>query len=342
METKVSVIVPVYKVENFLDRCVKSILNQNYKNIEIILVDDGSPDNCPAMCDEYAKNDGRITVVHKVNGGLSDARNAGMDVAAGEYILFVDSDDWIELETVEELLKVIKETGADFLNFRAVWDGRAGIPDGTPCTYEPSRELLPGFYDRERMKREIYPRLLVTPDLFFGPVLSAWSGFYNRAFLDNNNIRFDKPIRYSEDSVFRARVVMAADSFVAIEKSFYHYCFNGESITFGVHSDWWEVARIRSVYYEKYFGNCKEYDFSIQLKRMAVFNVLDGLTEWQSYKTEEAQQEQIRTVMYADYTKDAMKYIGVCNVPFKKKIMLYMIKFKMVKIYYHIFKKKDN
>lgn len=97
----VSVIVPIYKVEDYLDECVKSIVGQTYKNIEIILVDDGSPDSCPQKCDEWAKKDQRIRVVHKANGGLSSARNAGLDVAKGEYISFVDSDDFITPDYVE-------------------------------------------------------------------------------------------------------------------------------------------------------------------------------------------------------------------------------------------------
>ena len=100
----ISVIVPVYKVEEYLARCVDSILGQTYRNLEILLVDDGSPDRCGVMCDEYASRDSRIRVIHKENGGLSSARNAAIDVARGEYIGFVDSDDWIEPETYEALL----------------------------------------------------------------------------------------------------------------------------------------------------------------------------------------------------------------------------------------------
>jgi len=89
----ISVIVPIYKVEEYLDRCVRSIAEQTYTNLEIILVDDGSPDGCPAMCDRWAEKDSRIKVIHKENGGLSDARNAGLRIAMGEYISFIDSDD---------------------------------------------------------------------------------------------------------------------------------------------------------------------------------------------------------------------------------------------------------
>ena len=102
LQEKISVIVPIYNVEDYLHRCVDSIINQTYTNLEIILVDDGSPDNCLKICDEYAKKDSRIKVVHKKNGGLSDARNAGLEIATGEYIGFVDSDDYISLYFYEK------------------------------------------------------------------------------------------------------------------------------------------------------------------------------------------------------------------------------------------------
>lgn len=107
MNPKISIIVPIYNVERYLSRCVHSIINQTYKNLEIILVDDGSPDNCPQLCDEYAKKDDRIKVIHKKNGGLSDARNAGMTVASGEFISFIDSDDYVSLDFIETLYNTI-------------------------------------------------------------------------------------------------------------------------------------------------------------------------------------------------------------------------------------------
>ena len=109
----VSVIVPIYKVEPYLRRCIDSIVNQTYTNLEIILVDDGSPDGCPAICDEYAAKDNRIVVIHKENGGLSDARNAGLDICKGEYISFVDSDDWIADCFIEVLVKSIQDSNAE-------------------------------------------------------------------------------------------------------------------------------------------------------------------------------------------------------------------------------------
>lgn len=123
---KISVIVPVYKVEPYLDKCISSIVNQTYRNLEIILVDDGSPDNCPAMCDTWAEKDSRIRVIHKTNGGLSDARNAGMAIATGELMTFVDSDDWIVPDMYEYLYQRLTEDNSDIATcgVQMVWEDK--------------------------------------------------------------------------------------------------------------------------------------------------------------------------------------------------------------------------
>ena len=112
-EGKISVVVPVYNVEDYLDRCVKSIISQTYENLEVILVDDGSADGSPVMCDSWAQKDPRIKVIHKPNGGVSSARNAALDAATGDFIGFVDSDDWIENDFYELLMKSLAENGSD-------------------------------------------------------------------------------------------------------------------------------------------------------------------------------------------------------------------------------------
>lgn len=114
---KVSVIIPVYKVEKYLDRCMESVVRQTYKNIEIILVDDGSPDNCPQMCDEWAKKDNRIKIIHKKNSGQADARNQGMKISTGEYICFVDSDDYIDRTEIEKCINNAVRNSSDVVIF---------------------------------------------------------------------------------------------------------------------------------------------------------------------------------------------------------------------------------
>jgi len=134
----ISIIVPVYKVEKFLDRCVNSLINQTYSNLEIILVDDGSPDNCPAMCDAWAEKDNRIKVIHKPNGGQADARNRAIEIAQGEYISFVDSDDYISLDYVEYLLGIMRENDGEI----ACGSYRIVFGDGEQFDNQPEDELL--------------------------------------------------------------------------------------------------------------------------------------------------------------------------------------------------------
>ncbi|WP_435645152.1 glycosyltransferase family 2 protein [Butyricicoccus porcorum] len=130
MNDLISVVVPVYNIEQYIDKCISSILNQTYRNLEVILVDDGSPDNCPMICDAWAVKDNRITVIHKENGGLSDARNAGMAASSGKYIAFVDGDDYIEVELYQRLLQAIQNNNAQIAicSIRKEWsDGKTEL-----------------------------------------------------------------------------------------------------------------------------------------------------------------------------------------------------------------------
>lgn len=148
----ISVIVPVYRSEKYLDKCISSIAGQTYRELEIILVDDGSPDNCPAMCDRWAEKDCRIRVIHKANGGLSSARNAGINLARGDYLSFVDSDDWIAIDLFERVMRIINEYDPDVITFDCnrvnekgeIYASTENIEDGLISPEEAIRELLKG------------------------------------------------------------------------------------------------------------------------------------------------------------------------------------------------------
>lgn len=165
-QQKISVIVPVYRVEAFLDRCVQSIAEQSYKNLEIILVDDGSPDNCPAICDAWAERDSRIKVVHKQNGGLSDARNAGMAIATGEFMGFVDSDDWIAPDMYQHLYDLLETDGSDIAacGVEMVWE------DGTPsrmltkagCCVLNQEDAMRAIIEESWLKQPVWNKLYKT------------------------------------------------------------------------------------------------------------------------------------------------------------------------------------
>ena len=165
---KVSIIVPIYKVEKYLDKCIKSIINQTYKDIEIILVDDGSFDNCPKICDKYKKIDNRIKVIHKKNGGLSDARNKGIDIACGTYILFVDSDDYIELDAVSYMVNYALKYEADIVScyFNTYYENTNKIKK---IFYRKNNVKV---YDRDSAMEKLLYNIKCTP--------SAWGKLYKR------------------------------------------------------------------------------------------------------------------------------------------------------------------
>lgn len=209
-----SIIVPVYRVEEYLERCVRSLIDQTYSDIEIILVDDGSPDRCPAMCDGYAASDHRIKVIHKENGGPSSARNAGIHAATGEYILFVDADDYILPDTCKRFAEFIQNGDRADL-----FIGRLINEDGTP--FSPETEAVIGEkYDGETFYVRFHSAILASP------VTAA----YRRDFLINRRLSFLQG-RCHEDNDFVPRVFLSADSVVYTGLDFYVRVIRPESIT---------------------------------------------------------------------------------------------------------------
>lgn len=211
----VSVIVPVYKVEAELPRCVESLLSQSMGDIEVILVDDGSPDGCPVMCDEYARRDARVRVVHKENGGLSDARNAGLDVASGEYVMFVDSDDYIEPDSCEVLLAAAREHGSDLV----VGDWH-DVPDKGRVHYtnlEEGRVYTGRDFVLASLKRnEWYP--------------CACFLLYSKKHLDVHGFRFATGLLH-EDMEMQPRLYLSARRIVVVKYCFYNYIRHEGTIT---------------------------------------------------------------------------------------------------------------
>ena len=165
-QQKISVIVPVYKVEPFLDRCVQSIVNQSYSNLEIILVDDGSPDKCPAMCAAWVKKDSRIKVIHKENGGLSDARNVGMSIATGELMGFVDSDDWIAPNMYQNLYDLMVKDNSDIAacGIKMIWEDKtpSRILTKSGCCVLNREEAMRAIIEESWLKQPVWYKLYKT------------------------------------------------------------------------------------------------------------------------------------------------------------------------------------
>lgn len=206
---KLSVIIPVYRVETTLDRCVESVVGQTFTDMEVILVDDGSPDGCPAMCDEWARRDARIRVIHKRNGGLSDARNAALDVAQGDYVTFVDSDDYLDRKTYEEVME--KAEGKDITEFSLIrfygsaWQKEIRFGD---TTYESSAD----YWLRGRAYEHSY----------------AWNKIYRRRLFDG--VRFPEG-KVFEDVFTLPLLLRRARTVATVSTGCYYYCHNSEGIT---------------------------------------------------------------------------------------------------------------
>ena len=204
----ISVIVPVYNVEKYLRRCVDSIINQTYRNLEIILVDDGSPDKSGEICDEYAKQDSRIKVIHKKNGGVSSARNAGITAASGEYIMFVDSDDYIDSGMLSDMvLKIpcdIVCCGQKYLTSNGVIIGSSSME-----SYEKvDMNTFIGYYYCDAEKLNL--------------ISNSWSKLYLKSIIDSNNIKFDNGLSFAEDSLFVMRFLSHAKFISNIPKTYYN------------------------------------------------------------------------------------------------------------------------
>ena len=214
----ISVIVPVYRVEEYLERCVKSMLSQTYKNLEVILVDDGSPDQCPAICDACAEKDARVKVIHQENKGLSGARNAGIDAASGEYLAFVDSDDYVSPHFIEELYQLLQDTGCAIGQCRFSYvkgDGLVEESDSAFCIYR-GESLMEQLYGPEE-KATCF--------------VVAWNKLYRAELFKETGIRYPEG-RIHEDEATTYRLFHEAKKLAFLDRALYgYYTENGGSIT---------------------------------------------------------------------------------------------------------------
>lgn len=248
----ISVIVPIYRVEEYLDECVASVVNQTYRNLEIILVDDGSPDHCPQMCDEWAVRDSRIKVIHKVNGGLSDARNAGIEIATGEYIAFVDSDDFITPDMLEKLHAALVKADADI--------AACGI-----LTCEGEKQTAWGCRDTVGTPKQIYA--LLYNDTAY-PV-AAWNKLYRRSCWET--LRF--PVgKTCEDAFTTYQLIHNARRIVMIPEALYCYRIRPGSIMTSAFSlkkmDEEAAWRCNYEFMEQHYPQCRKNAFDFYLQRV--------------------------------------------------------------------------
>jgi len=242
---KVSIIVPVYNVEKYLQCCMDSLLNQTLTNIEIILVDDGSPDNCPAMCDEYAKQDHRVKVIHKKNEGLGYARNSGIEIATGKYVAFVDSDDYVELYAYQKLYDLATETKTDVVYFTYQRFNNQGDTWGKSNRSEKR-------YNTEEDIRYFMLDMIANPPNAMNDqdlTVSSCCALYSNDTIKRYELKFKSERELvSEDLLFNLDYLLHANSIVVIPDTLYNYRVNQFSLSSTVRADNIE----REQYYYKY------------------------------------------------------------------------------------------
>ena len=231
----VSIIVPVYKVEETLLRgCIESLMAQTLEEIEILLVDDGCPVGCGEICEEYARTDGRIRVIHRPNGGLSAARNTGMDAASGQYLVFVDGDDFVEPDCVQRLYEAAERSGADIT---ACGADRYHTKKGSYSPYYPGQEVLLQTADEIRgLRLSLLRSVKLRLDELYLPVNNcAWAHMYRTKALQG--LRFDTRLKGGEDRLFNYHALGMCRMFCGVPGVYYHYVINSDSLTQRFHAD---------------------------------------------------------------------------------------------------------
>lgn len=279
MHDLISVIIPVYKVEKYLCRCVDSVLEQTYTNMEIILVDDGSPDNCPVMCDEYARQDSRVKVIHQENAGLSGARNAGIDMAQGQWLAFVDSDDYLAADFLERLYQACVDTGSSLSVCRWEYVRGETIPEhGTGET-------------RVYTGREMLANLYVPDGAYF---VVVWNKLYRKELFED--IRY--PLgRIHEDEATTYRIYDKVKKAAYVDRSLYGYFVTPVSITRGFNPkrmDWVTAVAERLDFFEQK-GYTELMVPGLQALADGSIDIWFGLRD--QLPGSEKQQEEIRTLI---------------------------------------------
>lgn len=302
----ITIIVPIYNVEKYLERCIDSIINQTYTNLEVILVDDGSPDKCPQICERYQKKDNRIKVIHKENGGLSDARNKGVELATGEYVLFVDSDDEIVLTAVEELVNIIEQYHSDIICFNI-----KEVNEGT------KREFRNRFYSNSCSKKihELSYEEAISDNINRKNIrYEAWSKLYSLEIV--KKCSFPKGMLAEDFAVFY-KYLSYAKKIIHYENQLYIYYRRNDGIM-GAKKEklYIDVYRTEILYYEK----IKKIDLNKGDLKKAEDNYFKTLIKTYAKINKVTQQELISEI------ENKISNIKLNNLKFIQKVLLILYK----------------
>lgn len=304
-----SVIVPVYQAMDYLDQCVESILGQTHAALELILVDDGSTDGSGERCDEWASRDRRVRVLHRENGGVSAARNSGLDAAKGEYVTFADSDDWLEPEMYERMLTAAGDCDV------VLCDCVKEHPGGPELYTHPIR---PGYYDRAALEREYFPHLLMMENVEYPATISNCLLLFRRELV--RDLRYLPGLRRGEDLLFGAELVYRAGSFVYLKGyAPYHYRMTPNSASRRYDPSVWADHRRLLEGLREAFGG-EAYDFSRQLDLCGLFFLCHALSSLRRAPLDRRERGgQMARVLADPEVKELLRRLDVGPLPISRK-----------------------
>lgn len=312
-----SVIIPIYKVEKYLETCLDSVCNQTFDDYEIILIDDGSPDRCPQICDQYSKKYDNVKVIHKKNEGLVKARKTGVQEAKGSYIVFVDSDDWIELDMLEAYHVYLKGKTIDIvvLDYFQNYDGS----EKKCCN-----RIEPGYYSKDKICLEIRPKMMCNGTFFeFGVVPSVWSKIFKKDTLKKIIKEVDDRITMGEDAAITYPFILEAQNMLVLRKAFYHYRILENSMSNGFDINFFKQTELLIRWFKRQQFQGLEQQlvlYELFLLRTGVERILSNeLSVTGVINT-------IQLICNQDYYKDVLNKIEIKQIKGKEKRYILALK----------------
>lgn len=319
---KVSIIVPVYNAEKYLYRCIDSILRQTLTDIEVILVDDGSSDSSGKICEEYARKDSRLQVIHQKNAGVAVARNTGLDIASGEYIAFVDSDDYIEPNMYQSMMQVANQYDCDVVLCDCV-------KEHGNQTEVYTHDIRAGYYTEKQLEEEYYSHLLMMENVEYPATISNWLLLW-KSTLNVPEMRYKPGIRYSEDLLFGAQLMLQAKSFYYMKgETYYHYVMNPLSASHTFAIDKWDDYKKLYEEIKNVFEKCRRFDFSYQIDLCLLFFLFNTIGE--IYKTDVSirkKKAKIKSILMTPSVTRMFKHMRVTRLRVSKKQKLLTLLYK--------------
>ena len=333
----ISIIVPVYNAQDFLEECVASLTGQTYKNIEILLVDDGSSDNSPEICETLSEADSRIRVFHKENGGAHTARNFGIEQAKGEYVMFIDSDDWFDKSTVQEVANLIIKEDVDVVRFNYVREyvGHSAVKINTilpdiVCVGEECKKIC-------RKAIGLIGEELRHPESL-NYLAAVWSSAYRRSIIVDNRIQFKniREILTFEDGLFNVNFLMYANKFCFIDKPLYHYRkYNLNSITSNYKANYLRHQNVMLGYLKEMVDKIGREDCNEAYKNRIALGTMElclnaiksSFSFWVKYK-------EIQNILNDSLRKEVFKNFELNRLSLKWKLYYFFVKHHMTAFVY--------